>query len=129
MYWGLLLLAIVFEVIGTTFLKKSAGFSQLGPTFAMFLAYSLSFAALCFAIQRIPIGVGYAIWSGLGTAMIATIGMTYFGEEVSPVKIACLTLIIVGVIGLKLWDKPEVTASQTPPAVRTQITKVDESPF
>lgn len=112
MHWAILLVAIILEVVGTTCLKKSEGFTQVWPAVLMFVFYGFSFAALCFAIQRIPVGVGYAIWSGIGTAMIATIGMTYFKEDVSIAKIICVGLIVAGVSGLKLWENSSESANR-----------------
>ena len=70
--------------------------------FGLLLFYGLSFVGLTLALKRIDVSVAYAIWSGLGTALIAVIGVTYFHESVTPVKLGSLALIILGVIGLNL---------------------------
>jgi len=100
--WVLLLLAIFCEVSGTTFMKLSDGFQKTAPSVLMFLFYALSFVGLALAIRRIDIGVAYAIWSGLGTALIAVIGVLYFSEPVNALKIVSTGLIILGVMGLHL---------------------------
>ena len=102
MGWFYLILAIAFEVIGTTFMKLSDGFSKLGPSIAMFIFYILSLSALSFALKKFEVGTAYAIWSGLGTALITIIGIIIFKESLSPLKIISIILIIIGVVGLQL---------------------------
>jgi len=101
MYWLYLALAIGLEVCGTTCMKLSEGFSRLTPSILMFVFYGLSFAAFVFALKRIDISVAYAIWAGLGVMLIAIIGITYFKEPVSTLKIISIVLIIAGVAGLR----------------------------
>ena len=90
------------EVAGTTALKSSAGFSRLVPSLLVCLFYGLSFFLFALALKRIELGVAYAIWAGLGTALVATIGVLWFGEAVSTIKLVSLVLIIAGVAGLNL---------------------------
>ncbi len=97
-----LMLAILAEVAGTTSLKLSQGFSRLLPSLTMILCYGLSFTFLSFALKRLEVGVVYAVWSGVGTALIATIGILWFKEPLTALKIGCLLLIILGVVGLNL---------------------------
>jgi small multidrug resistance pump len=97
-----LLGAILFEIAGTTSLKLSQGFSRLAPSIAMFVFYAISFTLFSFALKKIDVSTGYAIWSALGTALIATIGVLYFKEPLSLLKIASLALVVLGVIGLNL---------------------------
>ena len=97
-----LILAILSEVAGTTALKLSEGFSRLVPSLAMVLFYGMSFTFLSFALKRLEVGTVYAIWSGVGTALIATIGILWFKEPLTAIKIGSLALIILGVIGLNL---------------------------
>jgi small multidrug resistance pump len=80
MAWIYLLLAILFEIAGTTALRISDGFSKLLPSIAMVVFYALSFGALSLTLKRIDVGVAYAVWSALGTALIATIGVLWFHE-------------------------------------------------
>src|SRR5262245_4951826 len=98
MHWFYLLLAIVLEVTGTTFMKLSEGFTKTLPSVLMFGFYALSFSALTLALKRVEVSVAYAIWSGMGTALIATIGILWFKEPLTMIKLISLVLIIVGVI-------------------------------
>ena len=98
----LLALAILTEVAGTTALKLSQGFTKLLPSIAVVICYGLSFVLLSQTLKRMQIGVVYAIWSAVGTALIATIGIIWFKEPLTAVKIGSIALIILGVIGLNL---------------------------
>jgi len=102
MHWLYLLLAILFEVLGTTAMKLSEGFTKTTPSIAMAIFYILSLVMLTLTLKKIDVSIAYAIWSGLGTALIAVIGIMVFGESLTPMKIASLALIILGVIGLQL---------------------------
>lgn len=102
MAWVLLLAAIVLEVCGTTCMKISAGFTKLVPSVLLFVFYVAAFTCLTFAVKTINISTAYAIWAGLGTALIAVIGFWYFDDPVTPLKIGCIVLIIVGVVGLNV---------------------------
>jgi small multidrug resistance pump len=104
MAWVYLVAAIVFEVSGTTSMKLSRGFSELWPSVAVFVLYGLSVAFLTLSIQRIEISVAYAVWSALGTALVATIGIVHFGEAVTPWKLFFLAVIVFGVVGLQLSE-------------------------
>lgn len=97
-----LTVAIILEVAGTTCMKLSEGFAKLIPSILIFVFYGLSFVALTFALKRIDLSVAYAVWSGLGTALIAAIGFLYFKEPVTAIKMGSIGLIIIGVIGLHL---------------------------
>ena len=103
--WALLLIAIGFEVVGTTFMKLSGGFERPGPSFALFVCYGVSFAALTLALKEIDVGVAYAIWSGLGTAAIAAIGVLVFGEALTAARVFWIGVIVLGVAGLQLSSK------------------------
>ncbi len=94
--------AIVLEVGGTTCMKLSEGFSKLWPSVMVFVLYGLSLGLLTLALKRIDVSVAYAVWSGMGTALIALIGVVWFKEPVTALRIVCLGLIIMGVIGLNL---------------------------
>jgi small multidrug resistance pump len=102
MAWVYLLLAILLEIAGTTMLKLSDGFSKLLPSIAMVTFYALSFGTLSLTLKRIDVGVAYAVWSALGTALIAAIGVLWFHEPVTALKIISLVAIIGGVVGLYL---------------------------
>ena len=102
MSWLYLVLAIVLEVSGTTAMKLSQGFTKLLPSVLMFVCYGLSLSALTLALKRIEVSVAYAVWSGLGTALIATVGVLWLKEPINSLKVVSLMLIIMGVIGLNL---------------------------
>ena len=105
MSWVYLVFAILFEVFGTTSMKLSNGFSKFLPSVLIFLFYGLSLTSLTIALKKIDVGTAYAIWSGLGTVLIALIGVVYFKEHFNIVKIISIGLIIIGVIGLNLATK------------------------
>ncbi len=100
--WILLLIAIIFEVLGTASMKLSDGFSKLLPSLTMILFYGLSLVALNFSLKEIPVGTAYAIWSGVGVILITIIGFAFFSEKISLIKISAITLIIIGVTILYL---------------------------
>lgn len=83
-------------------MKLSSGFSNLIPSILLFLFYAASFVALTFALKGIDVSLAYAIWSGIGTVIIATIGILYFQEPATALKIVSISLIVVGITGLKL---------------------------
>jgi len=102
MAWFYLLAAIILEVSGTTCMKLSQGFTRLLPSVLLFIFYGLSFTCLTLVLKKIEVSIAYAVWSGLGTAIIATIGILYFQESMGPLKLVSLALVIIGVIGLNL---------------------------
>jgi small multidrug resistance pump len=101
-HWLFLAGAIALEVAGTTAMKLSEGFTRLVPSVLLFVFYAASFVALTFALKKIEVSVAYAVWSGIGTALIAAIGILYFREEATALKFISLLLIIIGVVGLNL---------------------------
>lgn len=102
MSWLILVFAILLEVSGTTCMKLSEGFTKLGPSVLMICLYLMSLTGLGLALKKIEVSVAYAIWSGLGTALITAIGILWFRESVTLVKLISIGLIIIGVIGLNL---------------------------
>jgi small multidrug resistance pump len=104
MAWLYLAGAIVFEIGGTTALKLSDGLRYLRPSLAVVLLYGISFACLAVAMRRIELGIAYAVWSGVGTAVIASIGIVWFREPASALKLVSLALVIAGVVGLNLAE-------------------------
>jgi small multidrug resistance pump len=97
--------AIGFEVVGTTSLKLSQGMTRPG-WFALCLAlYGTSFALLGLSLKAIPVGVAYAIWSGAGTVLIATIGVLWFQEAASPLRLLYIAMILIGAVGLNLTTR------------------------
>ncbi|SFV90482.1 Ethidium bromide-methyl viologen resistance protein EmrE [hydrothermal vent metagenome] len=102
LHWLYLLFAILFEVLGTTAMKLSEGFTKTMPSIAMVLFYILSLVMLTLTLKKIDVSIAYTIWSGLGTSLIAGIGIVVFGESLTPLKLASIALIILGVVGLQL---------------------------
>jgi small multidrug resistance pump len=102
MNWVYLLSAIVLEVGGTLSLKLSDGLMKRGPVLLMILLYGLSFFAFSLALMHMEVGTAYAIFSALGTALMASVGILWFNEPATVLKIVSLVMIIVGVIGLNV---------------------------
>jgi small multidrug resistance pump len=102
MSWIYLILAIVFEVSGTTCMKVAEGFTRLLPSVLIFVFYGMSLTFLTLTLKKIEVSVAYAVWSALGTALIALIGIMWFRETLNLLKVASLALIILGVVGLHL---------------------------
>ena len=100
--WLVLAAAILLEVSGTVSMKLSEGFTRLLPSILIFVFYSASFALLTLPLKKIDVSVAYAIWAGVGTALIAVVGFLYFKEPLSVLKVFSIFLIIVGVIGLNI---------------------------
>ena|SRR5699024_2372926 len=99
--------AILFEIIGTTMLKLSNGFSVLLPSIVLIICFGLSFSFLVFALKTVPLSLGYSIWSGLGTAGAGVIGVMLFNEVLSAINILGLFIIILGVIVMNLSKKTD----------------------
>ncbi len=102
MAYVLLLIAIGAEVFATSLLKSTDGFTRLWPTVACLTGYAVSFAALSQAVKVVPVGVAYAMWSGLGTAAIVAIGAAFLGEPITWVKLVGIGLIVAGVVILNM---------------------------
>ena len=94
--------AIALEICGTTSLKLSEGFTRIGPTSVVVLSYAASFAFLSLSLRGIDLSIAYAVWSGVGTAIVAAIGILWFGESAGAWKDLSLALIVLGVAGLHL---------------------------
>ena len=98
----LLTIAILAEVAGTVALKYTDGFTNLGPSALVVVGYGLSFWMLALVLRDLPIGLTYAVWAAVGTALIAAIGVVAFGEPATTMKLLSLALIIAGTIGLNV---------------------------
>ncbi|MCX5450309.1 multidrug efflux SMR transporter [Streptomyces libani] len=94
--------AILSEVLATTAMKYTDGFSRLWPSVGTALGYLLAFALLAQTLKSMSVGTAYAIWSGAGTAVIAAIGMVFLGESAGALKILGVLLVIAGVVVLNL---------------------------
>jgi small multidrug resistance pump len=100
--WFYLFIAILLEVLGTTSMKLSQGFTNIWASILIFVFYSLSFIAFTLALKRLELSISYAIWAAVGTAAITLIGILYFNEPITLIKIISILLIILGVAGLRL---------------------------
>ncbi|MFF6892618.1 multidrug efflux SMR transporter [Streptomyces microflavus] len=100
--YGLLAAAIAAEVAGTTAMKYSDGFTRLWPSIGTAVGYLIAFTLLAQTLKTLSVGTAYAIWAGVGTAAVALIGILFLGESSSPVKLAGVALIVVGVVVLNL---------------------------
>jgi small multidrug resistance pump len=98
--WAVLSAAIVLEVAGTTCMRLSEGFSRLTPSLLIFVFYAGSFGLNTIVIRTLGLSVVYAVWSGVGTVLTALIGFLYFKEPATAMKLVCIGLIVIGVMGL-----------------------------
>lgn len=101
-FW--LVIAIGFEVFATTMLKQSEQFTRLVPTLLMGLGYMATFYFMSLSFRLLPVGIAYAIWSGLGIVLIASIGWVRFGERLDAAAIIGIGLILAGVLVLNLFS-------------------------
>ena len=100
MAWLLLIVAIVLEVCGTTCMKLSDGFSRIVPSVLIFVFYGMSFSVFTLALKRIDVSLAYAVWAGLGICLVASIGIIYFKEPLTALRVFFMLLIVTGVVGL-----------------------------
>lgn len=102
MAWLLLAGAIVSEVIATSALKASEGLTRLAPSVVVVAGYLLSFYLLSLTLEHMPVSVAYAVWAGLGTALIALVGVIFLDEPMTAVKAMGIALVIGGTVALNL---------------------------
>ncbi|GAA2143838.1 quaternary ammonium compound efflux SMR transporter SugE [Kitasatospora kazusensis] len=102
MAWVVLIVAGVLETVWAVALESSKGFSRLVPSLVFGVALVLSLGGLAYAMRSIPLGTGYAVWVGIGAIGTAIYGMAATGDPVTAARITCLTLILGGVVGLKV---------------------------
>ena len=95
-------IAIASEIVATSLLKLTEGFTRLWATLACLAMYGIAFFMLSLAVRDIPVGVAYALWSGLGTAAIVAVGAAFLGEPITLVKVLGISLIVAGVLVLNL---------------------------
>jgi small multidrug resistance pump len=103
--WIYLLIAIVFEIIGTSGLKASDGFSRLWPSLLTIMTYATSFFFFSITLRTIPVGIAYAVWGGVGIVLITLVGWVYFGQRLDAAAILGICLIVSGVIILNVFSK------------------------
>jgi quaternary ammonium compound-resistance protein SugE len=102
MAWTFLVVAGLLEIVWAIGLKFTEGFTRVGPSIATLAAMLASFYLLARALQTLPVGTGYAVWTGIGAAGTAIVGMLVLGESASPLRLLSLALIVAGIAGLKL---------------------------
>lgn len=108
MNWIYLALAIVAEVIATSFLKSSEGFTRLWPSVTVVAGYGVAFLFLSLTLRTIPVGIAYAVWSGAGIVLITAIAWLFFGQKLDFAAILGIALIASGVVVLNLFSKATV---------------------
>ena len=106
--WIFLTLAIISEVIGTSFLKSTEGFTKLLPSIIVLVGYCAAFYFLSLTLDSIPIGMAYAIWSGVGIAAITVVSVVFFEQKLDFAAVVGMGLIIAGVVVLRLYSEASV---------------------
>lgn len=113
--YGLLAVAIALEVLGTLALRRSEGFTQLGPSLAVVVFYTLAFVLLAQVLKLgMPVAIAYAIWSAVGIVAIALIGVAFLGEHLSAAQMVGISLVVIGVVTLQLATGTPEAASGGP---------------
>ena len=100
--WLYLTLAGLLEIVWAVGLKYTEGFTRIGPTVVTAVAMAGSVWLLALALKTIPVGTGYAVWTGIGAVGTAVLGIILFAEPASAARLACIALIVAGIFGLKL---------------------------
>jgi len=108
MNWLFLSIAIVAEVIATSALKAADGFTRLAPSLVVIAGYGIAFYFLSLALRGIPVGVAYAVWSGVGIVLISVIGWLAFGQTLDAAAVFGIGLIMAGVIVLNVFSRTSV---------------------
>lgn len=104
MSWLYLLVAGLLEVGWASLLKRTDGFTRLGPSLATLALMGLSFWLLSLALRELPTSTGYAVWVGIGAVGTAAVGMLLLGESRAPLRLLSIALIVLGILGLRLAD-------------------------
>jgi small multidrug resistance pump len=105
MHYVFLGIAIVAEVIGTSALKASDGFSKLWPSLIVILGYAAAFYFLALVLRAVPVGVAYAIWSGVGIVLIAVVGWLFLGQKLDAAAVIGMGLIAAGVVVINVFSR------------------------
>lgn len=105
MKWVYLVVAVCGEVLGTTALKSSKGFSRLAPSLIVVIGYGIAFYFLSLTLDKIPVGISYALWSGIGIVLISIIGWLFLGQRLDVPAMIGIGFIIVGVAVINLFSK------------------------
>jgi multidrug transporter EmrE-like cation transporter len=102
--WLMLGIAIVAETIATSALKSSEGFSKLAPSAIVLVGYGVAFYFLSLTLRSIPVGIAYAVWSGVGIVLITTVGWAFFGQKMDAPALIGMALIIAGVVIMNVFS-------------------------
>ena len=105
MHWILLILAGVLEVTWAIAMKSSNGFTVLLPSVITVIGYIMSALFLALALKQLPLGTAYAMWTGFGIVGTTILGVALFNEKLSIPQLICVSLIVIGIVGLKLLSK------------------------
>lgn len=105
MNYALLIAAIIAEVIGTSFMKQSEGFTKLVPSLITITTYTFAYYCLSITMKSIPTGIAYAIWSGFGIILIAAIAWIFHGQKLDMAAVIGMALIIAGVLVMNVFSK------------------------
>ncbi len=105
MKWVYLVVAVCGEVLGTTALKSSEGFSRLAPSLIVLVGYGIAFYYLSLTLDKIPVGISYALWSGIGIVLISIIAWLFLGQRLDVPAMIGIGFIIVGVAVINLFSK------------------------
>lgn len=108
MQWLVLFVAIVAEVIATSMLKSTEGFTRLWPSVVVIVCYETAFILLSISMKTIPVGIVYAVWSGVGVALITLAAWVFLGQTLDAVGLAGLALIVCGVVVINVFSKSVV---------------------
>jgi small multidrug resistance pump len=103
--YSVLVIAIIFEVLGTSAMQAAQHFSRLLPTLLMIVCYGIAFYFLSWSLRYVPVGIAYAIWSGLGIVLISLVGYFAFGQKLDLAAVIGLGLIVAGVFVLNFFSK------------------------
>ena len=103
--WLFLAIAIVSETIATSALKSSAGFTKLLPSLLVVAGYGIAFYFLSLTLRTIPIGIAYAVWSGVGIVLIALVGWLVFGQKLDMPALLGMGLIVAGVVVMNVFSR------------------------
>ena len=105
MHWLYLAIAIVSEVVATSALKASSGFTRLGPSAVVVLGYAVAFYFLSLTLRAIPLGIAYAVWCGVGILLISLVGWLVYAQRLDGAAVAGMALIVAGVVVLNVFSR------------------------
>jgi small multidrug resistance pump len=108
MAWLHLCIAIVAEVIATSALKASEGFTRMGPSITVVVGYAVAFYFLSVTLKEIPVGIAYAVWSGVGIVLVSIIGWVVYRQALDAPAVLGMALIVAGVVVLNVWSRSQV---------------------